>query len=224
MTSKPPTPSTLPMDALLNRLDQLLLFHPVDGIKDELWALICDVDEQARADADRQIVALKDQVAFLLAAAISKADLTASEKAAARAVLTDTDSVARSIESRLIEQGIQRGLDYVRRAVAYEPTLSWPGEIDAILELAPPYRSLLDHTGEGESEREYEPEAWVAVDRVDAFQRQAIATYLASPEAEKALAAALHEFYGENANDTCWHDMDSRAILAAWHTGEGESK
>ena len=33
------------------------------------------------------------------------------------------------------QRGFHRGLEYVRQAVASEPTLSWPGEIDDILEL-----------------------------------------------------------------------------------------
>jgi hypothetical protein len=32
--------------------------------------------------------------------------------------------------------------------------------------------------------------------------------------AVQALARALHEFYGEGPNDTCWHDHDAEVIAA----------
>ena len=38
-------------------------------------------------------------------------------------------------EARIEQRGFHRALEYVRQAVASEPTLSWPGEIDDILEM-----------------------------------------------------------------------------------------
>jgi hypothetical protein len=36
----------------------------------------------------------------------------------------------------------------------------------------------------------------------------------ANGAAVQALARALHEFYGEGPNDTCWHDHDAEVIAA----------
>lgn len=52
-------------------------------------------------------------------------------------------------------------------------------------------------------------------------EREVIASYLASPDAEKALASRLFATYGDETLAPIRHDWeaDARAILAAWKEG-----
>ena len=94
---------------------------------------------QANIDLTNMVLALREALARVMADVRGGYEVGMGATGQAIRVLTDTEQAAAEAVARIEQRGFHRGIEYVRQAVASEPTLAWPGEIDDILD-----RALLD--------------------------------------------------------------------------------